>query len=226
MAGTNVYTANQDIRDYLMDHSVTQRMLAEHLGKSQWAINTMLKKELSQKEKDDLLNHIDAIASENKGITEDEPEAEAETLPEEDKSPQGGDVSCGPKFQIGDRVKIPAKQLTIGTVSDIWSSLAQKNIMYAVTLEDGRTSLYAENQLEPEPIPIEYTFNATVEENVAVVCMIAHQGEKTWVHARGHAHILHDGATGMAQAVSYASKRMFESLDTQNKNRIYFKEGK
>ena len=42
--GTNVYTANQDIRDYLMDHSVTQRMLAEHLGKSQWAINTMLKK--------------------------------------------------------------------------------------------------------------------------------------------------------------------------------------
>ena len=61
MAGTNVYTANQDIRDYLMDHSVTQRMLAEHLGKSQWAINTMLKKELSQKEKDDLLNHCCTI---------------------------------------------------------------------------------------------------------------------------------------------------------------------
>ena len=97
--------------------------------------------------------------------------------------------------------------------------------MYAVNTEDGRTGLYAEEQLEPAPIPIEYTFNATVENNVAVVCMIAKQGEKTWVHARGHAHILHDGAVGEAQAVSYAAKRMFESLDTKNENRIYFKGG-
>jgi hypothetical protein len=55
--------------------------------------------------------------------------------------------------------------------------------------------------------------------------MLAKQGEKTWVHARGHAHILHDGAVGEAQAISYAAKRMFESLDTKNENRIYFKEG-
>ena len=49
MRDNNIYTANKDIRDYMMDHSVTQRMLAEQTGKSQWAINTMLKKELSQK---------------------------------------------------------------------------------------------------------------------------------------------------------------------------------
>ena len=65
-----------------------------------------------------------------------------------------------------------------------------------------------------------------MENNVAVVAMIATQGEKTWVYARGHAHILHDGEVGMAQAVSYASKRMFESLDTKNGNRIYFKDRK
>lgn len=221
--GTNVYTANQDIRDYMTDHSVTQRMLAAHLGKSQYTINQMLKKELTQKEKDELLNHIDAIASDNQGIAPEEPEEETEGLPEKETPTE--EAACGTKFQIGDRVKIPSKQLTIGTVSDIWHSLAQKKSMYAVNTEDGRTGLYAEDQLEPAPIPIEYTWSTTVENNVAVVCMIAKQGEKTWVHARGHAHILHDGAVGEAQAVSYAAKRMFESLDTQNEKRIYFKDG-
>lgn len=221
--GTNVYTENQDIRDYMADHSVTQRMLAGHLGVSQYSVNKMLKTELSEKEKEDLLKHIDAIASDNKGIPREEPEAETDDLPEEESGPQGGDVSCNTKFQIGDRVKIPSKALVIGIVSDIWSSLAKNSIMYAVSTEDGRSCLYAEDQLEPAPLPIEYTFNATVEDNVAVVCMIAHQGEKTWVHARGHAHILHDGAVGMAQAVSFAAKRMFESLDTKQENRIYFK---
>lgn len=85
--GTNVYTANQDIRDYLMDHSVTQRMLAARLGKSSYAINQMLKKELSQKEKEELLNHIDAIASENKGKPMEEPEEENDVLAEENECP-------------------------------------------------------------------------------------------------------------------------------------------
>jgi DNA-binding XRE family transcriptional regulator len=49
------------------------------------------------------------------------------------------------------------------------------------------------------------------------------QGEKSWVYARGHAHILHNGEVGMAQAVSYAAKRMFESLDKQQENKIYAK---
>jgi hypothetical protein len=96
--------------------------------------------------------------------------------------------------------------------------------MYAVENDDdGYCGMYAEDQLEPAPIPIEYTFSITVEDNTAVVAMMATQGEKTWVHARGHAHILHDGAVGMAQAVSYASKRMFESLDRKSDNKIYFK---
>ena len=129
------------------------------------------------------------------------------------------------KFQIGDQVKIPSKSLIIGTVSDIWSSFAKQSVMYAVDTEDGRCGLYEENQLEPAPLPIDYSFEAHIDGNVAVVTMIATQGEKTWVYARGHAHILHDGEVGMTQAVSYAAKRMFESLDTKNKNRIYFKEG-
>lgn len=220
---SNKYTANQDIRDYMLDHSVTQRMLSEHLGKSLPVINRMLKNELSQKEKEDLIRHIDAIASENQGIVQDEPEAESEETAVETEETK--DVSVTTKFQAGDRVKIPAKNLTIGIVCDIWHSMVQDKVMYAVDIEGGSRGLYMENQLEPAPLPIEYTFNATIEDNVAVVCMIAHQGDKTWVHARGHAHILHDGDVGEAQAVSYAAKRMFESLDTKNRSPIYFNDG-
>ena len=221
--GTNVYTANQDIRDYLMDHSVTQRMLAEHLGKSQWAINTMLKKELTQNEKEDLIRHIDAIAYENRGTHQEEPEVEAEEAEEAEETESTGEATVSCKFQIGDRVKIPSKSLTIGIVSDVWHSLLQNKLMYAVQTEGGSMGLYREDQLEPAPLPIEYTFEAHIDGNVAVATMIAHQGDKTWIYARGHTHIIHDGEVGMAQAISYASRRMFESLDSKQENKIYVK---
>lgn len=217
---SNMYTANQDIRDYMADHSVSQKKLAEELGMSVWTMNRMLKTELPQKEKEHLILHIDTIAN----MTPDDEEQEVPEQTEETQ--QTEDVSVSTKFQIGDRVKIPSKELHIGIVCDIWHSLIQDKLMYAVDIEGGSRGLYAEDQLEPAPLPIEYSFTSTCENNVAVVCMMAKQGEKTWVCARGHAHILHDGEVGMAQAISYAAKRMFESLDTKSENRIYFKEGK
>ena len=207
------YTANQDIRDYMEDQGVSQQALAMQMGFAKSTICVTLQKELTQKDKEEWIRNIDAVAA-AKRVTCEEIEEEAV------------DVSTGPKFQMGDRVKIPSKANTIGTVCDIWHSLVQSKLMYAVDVEGGIRGLYAEEQLEPAPIPVEYTFSATVENNVAVVCMIAAQGEKTWVYARGHAHILHDGAVGMAQAVSFAAKRMFESLDAKNENPIYLKEGK
>lgn len=226
------YTANQDIRDYMADHGVSQRMLAAQMDTNIYKINTMLKKELSEKEKEDLIRQIDAIeearhetmdAAEPAAPEEVEEPAEAAAPEEPEEEEESADESISTKFQIGDRVKIPSKSLCIGIVSDIWHSLAQDKLMYAVDVEGGGRGLYGEHQLEPAPLPIEYTFNATIEDNVAVVCMIAKQGDRTWVHARGHAHILHDGEVGMAQAVSYASKRMFESLDTAQGKQIYFK---
>lgn len=218
-------TANQDIREYMADHGVTQKMLADHMGNAQSKISTMLKKELSQKEKDELLNHIDAIAADRQqGAAEAETEeVTEETHAEEPEETRGGEEkTVTTKLQVGDRVKIPAKTLTTGIVSDIWHSVVQDKMMYAVDIEGGNRGLYREEQLEPAPLPICYTFNVNVEDNVAVVCMIAHQGDRTWVHARGHAHILHDGAVGEAQAVSYAAKRMYDSLDP---NRTCYKNG-
>ena len=230
--------ANMDIREYMADHGVTQKMVAKAMGVAQGNISTRLKNELSQKDKEEWLNIIDSIASDNREelaeeateevIEEATEEAEVEEVEtdEPDVEEASTDVSCGPKFQIGDRVRIPSKALRIGSVSDIWHSLAQDKLMYAVDTEGGTRSLYAENQLEPAPIPIEYSWEAHIDGNVAVVTMNAKQGEKEWVYARGHAHIIHDGEVGMAQAVSYAARRMFESLDSKQENKIYLKEGK
>ncbi len=211
--------ANQDIRQYMADHGVTQRDLAAEMGVSQFTISKKLTTELPQKDKEIYLNMIDSIAHEaNKNFAE-------EVLAEEPEETE--DVTCTTKFQIGDRVKIPAKAETIGIVTDIWSSMAQSRTMYEVAYEsNGTKGLYAEDQLELAPIPTEYTFETKIDGNVAVVAMIAKQGEKAWVYARGHAHILHDGEVGMAQAVSFAAKRMFESLDSKQESKIYLKGGK
>ena len=216
------YTTNQDIRDYMADHGVGQRSLAEQMGVSVSKINTMLKTEMSYGEKKDIIRHIDAI--EHKAVME--AVKAAEQIEDEDDTEWAEEVeqTNGPKFQIGDRVKIPSKANKIGTVADIWSSLAKAMIMYAVENEDdGYCGMYAEDQLEPAPIPTSYSFDAHIDGNVAVVAMIATQGENEWVYARGHAHILHDGEVGLAQAISFAAKRLFESLDTAQDKRIYFK---
>ena len=218
---SNMYTANQDIRDYMADHGVTQRTLAEQMGMSQFRINRLLRDELPDHEKEDIIRHTDAIASEKVAEEQDECSDEVE---ETEKAKQE-DVTCTTKFQIGDRVKIPSKSLCIGIVCDIWQSLAQSKFMYAVDIDGGSRGLYSEEQLEPAPLPITFTFESHIDGNVAVTIMKATQGEKTWIYSRGHAHIIHDGAVGLAQAVSYSARRMFETLDTKQENRIYFKEG-
>lgn len=210
--------ANQDIRDYMADHGVTQRDLAAEVGVSVFTINKKLQTELSQKDKEMYLNMIDSIVAERG-------EAMAEEAPVEESTPiENEDVSCSTRFQIGDRVNIPSKSNKIGIVTDIWSSLAKASVMYAVENDDdGYCGMYAEDQLEPAPLPIDYSFDVHIDGNVAVVAMTAKQGNRTWIYARGHAHILHDGEVGMAQAVSYAAKRMFESLDKKQDKQIYFK---
>lgn len=217
----HLYSTNQDIRDYMTDHGVSQKALAEQIGMSAFSINTMLKKELSEKQKEELIRHIDAIAGEP---IPEQPEETAEETSEVEQTKTADDETVTTKFQIGDRVKIPSKTLCIGIVCDIWHSMIQDKVLYAVDREGGSRGLYTADQLEPAPLPITFRFESYIEGNVAVTTMIATQGDKTWVYARGHAHILHDGEVGMAQAVSYSARRMFESLDSKQENKIYLKE--
>lgn len=213
--------ANQDIRDYMADHCITQKDLAAEVGVSQCVISKRLQTELSQQDKEMYLNMIDSIAQRRDEALACEEPLEEDAPTDEVESE---DVSCSTKFQIGDRVIIPSKANKVGIVSDIWTSLAKSAVMYAVENEtDGYCGMYNEFQLKPEPLSIDYTFEAHIDGNVAVVTMNATQGEKTWVYARGRAPIIHDGAVGMAQSVSYAARRMFEVLDKKQDKQIYFK---
>jgi hypothetical protein len=212
--------ANADIRQYMADRGVSQRALCAQMRVSVTTVNKMLKTELSQREKERLIIQIDGVVAErDEELVAALLEGESEAVEEPE------DKTCTTKFQVGDRVEIPSRNGRTGVVFDIWSSLASSSIMYAVTNDDdGHTGMYAEDQLKIAPVPIEFTFNVVVSDNAAIVTMDAKQGGKDWVYARGHAHILHDGEVGMAQAVSYAARRMFESLDRKQPNKIYFKE--
>lgn len=129
------------------------------------------------------------------------------------------------KFKIGDCVKSLITQN--GKVTDIMYSSIKDEFSYEVfDIDSGDiTEIAKEDELKLLEAPTSYGFDVNVSGNVAVVTMTATQGLKTHVCARGHAHILHDGDVGIAQAVSYAAKRMFESLDTKQENAIYFKGG-
>ena len=223
MGRASTYTANQDIRDYMADHGVSQRALATELGVSIFTINKRLQTELSESDKEAYLRIIDAIATKN--LDEEQPSEDLEPTIDEDEGIEEEEVDYpDAKFQIGDRVKYPSAKISIGIVADIWQSFASQMRMYTVRDEgDGHCAMFAETQLEPAPLPIEYRFEAHIDGNVAVSTMIAVQGDKEWIYARGHAHIIHDGPVGLAQAISYSSKRMFESLDKKQTNKIYAK---
>lgn len=220
--------ANQDLWDYMADHGVTQGMLAAEVGVPQWKMSGIMKRELSQADKEMYLNMVDAISNErNENFAEEVLSEEPEDLDEVfEEASEEEDEHPDAKFQIGDRVKYPSATTKIGVVADIWQSFASQTRMYTVRDEgDGHCAMYSETQLEPAPLPIEYSFEAHIDGNVAVSTMTATQGEKSWVYARGHAHIIHNGPVGLAQAVSYASRRMFESLDAKQPNKIYLKQG-
>lgn len=156
--------ANMDIRQYMEDNGVSQRMLAAELGVSQYWVNKHLKNELSQKDKENITAHIDAIiANRNESCDENCVESQESDQPEI--------PPCAMAFKIGDRVKIPSKALRMGIISDIWNSLKTSIVMYSVDMEDGTRGMYAENQLEAAPLPIEYSFKSVIDGNTAIVTM-------------------------------------------------------
>ena len=56
--------ANQDIRDYLEDHGVTQKEMGERLGYAEYKISRIMSRELPESEKEKLIGIIDVICRE------------------------------------------------------------------------------------------------------------------------------------------------------------------
>ena len=96
-------------------------------------------------------------------------------------------------------------------------SEAAENYVYTLRLTGARTvpvMVFPEDALEiVEEDPTEYTHEIEYLDNVVLVIFYeVKKGKKTEL-ARGHGHIIHEGALGVAQAASYAMKRCYDQLN-------------
>ena len=124
------------------------------------------------------------------------------------------------KFNIGDAV-IDSRTNESGVITDRMYSEARSQFVYVIKPSDGgRSFTREEDEVEPFYSDVEYKIETVVEDGV-VICTIYEvcNGIKTEV-CRGHEHIIHDGAVGIAQACAYATKRALYTID----NGIYFKQ--
>lgn len=55
------YSANSDVRNYMVEHNVSQKALATSMNINTVKLNKMLQTELSSADKETVLRHINAI---------------------------------------------------------------------------------------------------------------------------------------------------------------------
>lgn len=144
------------------------------------------------------------------------------------------------EIKIGDKVKvkayadIPAEQKVrkVGNNPHLWNSGKAKccgkvgtviDCLYSGMYEcdvyrvqfDGddlpSRPLFDIDAFEPveEEIPAEFSFKIDIAENVVIAIMLK-DGKQV---CRGHAHIIHEGTIGIAQAASYALKRLYSNMN-------------
>lgn len=90
-------------------------------------------------------------------------------------------------------------------------------IMYDDMLSEDADLVYHESDLYPyEEEKLDYSVDIAIDSGV-VICNIYEVNGSSKKHvARGHAHILHNGLIGIAQAVSYSARRAFMSVNNNS----------
>ena len=132
------------------------------------------------------------------------------------------------EFKIGDRVQVKEyadipedirnKSIArlsghIGTVEDkLWSDYNECYV-YSIRFDgSSRKSsfMWTEDYLDKhEEHPTEYKYEIEVSDNVVIAYLYEIVGDTKTLVARGHGHIMHEGEIGIAQAGSYALKRLY-----------------
>jgi len=111
------------------------------------------------------------------------------------------------EFRIGDNVTIKQGGDT-GRVTDIVKTSG--GYLYGVQNSTwDKPKYFYEDELEAE-VEKNYSFQITVANNLAYAVMTDEDGNEI---ARGHGHIFHEGTYGVAQAASYAMRKVMESLE-------------
>lgn len=146
------------------------------------------------------------------------------------------------KFEIGDRVRIKdyedlpegfknrntAKTCgKEGVIEDILWSHGQQAEVYRIRYDEtGEVSVtsFPEGSFDLIPPVPEATYGYEYEylENVVVSVFYEYHGEEKTELARGHGHIIHEGAIGVAQAASFATKRCYDKISGNDKSKSYY----
>ncbi len=114
------------------------------------------------------------------------------------------------EFQIGDKVGFVYASGT-GVVKDKLRSVKGNNV-YLVTLYDGSERFFPEDELKFIEKAVSYTYEIEHLDNVIVARLYEVKDDIKTEIAIGHGHIMHDGVLGVAQAASFALKRIYMNL--------------
>ena len=136
------------------------------------------------------------------------------------------------EFKIGDRVKvkeyydIPEELQSrgfarfcgeVGTISDKFYSEGQKCHVYSIEFDNYATSkkLWKAEMLELIDEEVSYTYEFEYLDNVVVARLFELREDSKTEIARGHGHIIHEGVLGIAQAASYALRKIFYQIEAK-----------
>ena len=134
------------------------------------------------------------------------------------------------EFQIGDRIRvkeysdIPEELRTkgvarlhgcVGTIVDKLYSNGTQAYVYRIQLDDYEaqsTKMWIAEMLESCDEDVAYGFEFEYLDNVVVAIFYEYGKESKTEVARGRGHIIHEGAVGIAQAASYALKKLYYKM--------------
>lgn len=119
------------------------------------------------------------------------------------------------KFNIGDRVFSNCYG-KYGVIEDKMYSEKMCDFMYTIQFDDSKAPFVKplqEKDLEPVQNNKEYRFEVFQAENVMVAVMYEIDGDTEREIKRYHGHIMHEGIIGIAQAASYAVKKIYIGMN-------------
>lgn len=110
-----------------------------------------------------------------------------------------------------------------GEIIDKLYSEAKGGYIYKIHLDGARLPSridFIDGSFEPiadDPVPVTYTHEFEYLENLVIARFyeVYEGGERVEI-ARGHGHIIHEGVVGIAQASSWALKKIYNKISEEN----------
>jgi len=133
------------------------------------------------------------------------------------------------KFKIGDRVSVKnykdipeefqSKGIARmcgerGVVEDVFFSEANSSNLYIIKFDnfEKSTKLWHQDMLNKVENRVTYFYEIECLDNIVLARFYETHDDNRVEIAKGHGHIIHEGALGVAQAASYALKRIYYDI--------------